>query len=169
MHPGSNTKNYVTDKGTRQYRRSLYVYWKRTSPHPMMTLFDAPSREVCTVRRDRTNTPLQALVTLNDPVYIETAQALARRMNEGSSPIAEKARLGFRYCLARPPSESELTQLTTLFQTAHQRFAADETLAMNMATKPIGPAPAGTNIIDLAAWTLVANVLLNLDEMFMKR
>ena len=161
--------DWTTSEGEDRYRRGLYTTWRRSNPYPSMVAFDAPSREVCTVRRDRTNTPLQALVTLNDPVYIETAQALARRMNEGSSPIAEKARLGFRYCLARPPSESELTQLTTLFQTAHQRFAADEALAMNMATKPIGPAPAGTNIIDLAAWTLVANVLLNLDEMFMKR
>jgi hypothetical protein len=135
-----------------------------------MTAFDAPSREICTIRRDRTNTPLQALVTLNDPVYIEAAQALARRMTAAGSTPAEQAIHGFRLCVARPPNEAELQQLTDLYQRARQAFASDAEAAKKMATEPLGTgARRGGDVIDLAAWTVVANVLMNLDEMLMKR
>src|SRR6185369_1512541 len=93
--------DWQTSTGDDRYRRGLYTTWRRSNPYPSMATFDAPNREVCTVRRVRTNTPLQALVTLNDPVYVEAAQALARRVvaSAGSTP-EDRARLGFRLCLA---------------------------------------------------------------------
>jgi hypothetical protein len=161
--------DWKTSDGEDRYRRGLYTTWRRSNPYPSMTAFDAPSREVCTIRRDRTNTPLQALVTLNDPVYIEAAQALARRMTAAGSTPAERAIHGFRLCVARPPNESELQQLTDLYQRARREFASDAEAAKKMATEPLGQAPEEADVIDLAAWTVVANVLMNLDEMLMKR
>jgi hypothetical protein len=161
--------DWQTSDGADRYRRGLYTTWRRSNPYPSMAAFDAPNREVCTVRRARTNTPLQALVTLNDPVYIEAAQALARRVAVGDAPPIEKARLAFRICLSRPPSDEELNRLVELFEQAKQRFAAEPEKAQKMATNPLGPAPDGVVVVDLAAWTVVGNVLLNLDEMFMKR
>jgi hypothetical protein len=159
--------DWKTSEGKDRYRRGLYTEWRRSNPYPSMATFDAPNREVCTVRRNRTNTPLQALVTLNDTVYVEAAQALARRM-AGAAPV-EKARHGFRLCLARPPSEQELARLLRLYEEARAEFAQDAGKAKDVATKPLGPAPEGADVVELASWTVVANVLLNLDEMFLKR
>ena len=159
-----------TSEGQDRYRRALYTEWRRSNPYPSMTTFDAPNREVCIVRRDRTNTPLQALVTLNDPVYIEAAQALARRMvAEGGDSIEDQARHGFRLCLAREPSADELDRLLALFEDARSGFSDDGDAALAMATDPLGPLPEGMAAAELAAWTVVGNVLLNLDEMFLKR
>lgn len=161
--------DWKTSDGEDQYRRGLYTTWRRSNPYPSMAAFDAPNREVCTVRRDRTNTPLQALVTLNDPVYLEAAQALARKMAATSGDASAKARHGFQLCAARPPSDAELMRLTELHERSRLRFAADPARAEQMATKPLGPAPKGSDLADLAAWSVVANVLLNLDEILMKR
>ena len=162
--------DWTTSAGEDRYRRGLYTEWRRTSPYPSMATFDAPSREVCSVRRNRTNTPLQALVTMNDPVYVEAAQALARRMaKDGGSTDADKARHGFRLVLARPPSDNELTKLVKLHADSAAEFAKDKAKAASLATDPLGPLPAGMDATDLAAWTTVANVLLNLDETLMKR
>jgi hypothetical protein len=161
--------DWQTSQGEDQHRRGLYTTWRRSNPYPSMAAFDAPNREVCTIRRDRTNTPLQALVTLNDPVYIEAAQALARRIAKAPGASADKARYGFRLCLARQPSDKELSALLALFDKSYDQFSQDREKAARMATKPLGKAPDGANIAELAAWTVVANVLLNLDEMFMKR
>jgi mono/diheme cytochrome c family protein len=162
--------DWETSSGEDKYRRALYTQWRRTTPYPSMITFDAPGRTVCTVTRPRTNTPLQALVTLNDPVFVEAAQALARRMvKEGGKTIEEKARHGFRLALTRPPQEIELRRLTDLYQKAHSEYARNAKDALVMATSPLGPLPAGMDPADLAAWTIVGNVLLNLDEMFAKR
>jgi hypothetical protein len=161
--------DWKTSVGEDRYRRGLYTTWRRSNPYPSMTAFDAPSREVCTVRRDRTNTPLQALVTLNDPVYVEAAQGLARRMTAAGSEPAERATLGFRLCVARPPSDAEVKHLVDLYERARQAFASDAEAARKMATVPLGPAAEDADLTDLAAWTVVANVLLNLDEVLMKR
>ena len=134
-----------------------------------MTTFDAPNRETCTLRRNRTNTPLQALVTMNDPVYVEAAQALARRLVECAKTPAEQARQGFRLVLARAPSEKELARLTALHDEALIVYQQDAKKAADMATNPIGPVPANADVADIAAWTTVAGVLLNLDETLMKR
>ncbi|MBI2480335.1 MAG: DUF1553 domain-containing protein, partial [Planctomycetia bacterium] len=130
---------------------------------------DAPNREVCTITRDRTNTPLQALVTLNDPVYVEAAQALARRIASSGETTEAKVAHGFRICLARPPRAAELSRLVSLYDSTYAEFERVPEQATKMATDPLGAAPAGSNLIELAAWTVVGNVLLNLDEMFLKR
>jgi hypothetical protein len=162
--------DWQTSKGADRYRRGLYTMWRRSNPYPSMAAFDAPNREVCTVRRVRTNTPLQALVTLNDPVYMEASQALARRtVLEGGSTTQSRARYAFRLCLGRPPSDGELTRLVELHQQASTYLKARPEQAGKLATDPLGPLPPGQPAHELAGWTLVSNVLLNLDEMLMKR
>ena len=161
--------DWKTSKGEDRYRRGIYTTWRRSNPYPSMATFDAPNREVCTVRRDRTNTPLQALVTLNDPVYVEAAQSLARTMQtKGNSP-AEQLEKGFEICLSRTPSQQELDRLVALYEEVRGDYSKDLELARKMATDPIGPAPKDSNLADLAALTVAGNIMLNLDEMMMKR
>ena len=166
---GSST-DWQTSTGEDRYRRAIYTTWRRSNPYPAMATFDAPSREVCTVRRPRTNTPLQALVTMNDPAYVEAAQALARRMvREGGSTAADRAARGFRLVLARHPTPAEIERLVGLHAEAQADFAQAPDDAAKMATDPLGPVPSDfpADVADLAAWTVVANVILNLDETFM--
>lgn len=156
--------------GEDRYRRGVYTVWRRSNPYPSMSTFDAPNRDTCTVRRARTNTPLQALVTMNDPVYVEAAQGLARRMmKDGGNTSAEKAAFGLRLCLSRPATDVEVMRLVKLHDDAKAKFAKDTAKAGQFATNPLGPLPNGTDPADAAAWTVVASVLLNLDEMVMKR
>src|SRR5581483_2145528 len=108
--------DWQTSAGEDSHRRGLYTEWRRSNPYPSMATFDAPNREVCTVRRNRTNTPLQALVTLNDTVYVECALGLARRMAGAGPTPADRVRRGFRVCLARPPSDAELGRLVRLYK-----------------------------------------------------
>jgi hypothetical protein len=162
--------DWQTSTGEDRYRRALYTTWRRSNPYPSMATFDAPSREVCTIRRPRTNTPLQALVTMNDPAYVEAAQALARRMiREAGSTAADRAARGFRLVLSRQPTAAEIDRLVRLHDEARTEYAASPEDARKMATDPLGPPPADlqADIADLAAWTVVANVILNLDEAFM--
>ncbi|HEV3003986.1 MAG TPA: DUF1553 domain-containing protein, partial [Pirellulales bacterium] len=162
--------DWQTSGGEDRYRRGLYTTWRRSNPYPSMATFDAPNREVCIVRRVRTNTPLQALVTLNDPVYVEASQALARRMTqEGGSTAADRARYGFRLCVARPPRDDELARLVQLYEKELARFRQSPAEAQKLATDPLGPPPAGADLAELASWTVVSNVLLNMDETLMKR
>jgi hypothetical protein len=162
-------RKYPTSAGPDKYRRGLYTFWRRTVPYPSMAAFDAPSRETCAVRRVRTNTPLQAFVTLNDPVYVEAAQALARRMvRDGGATIRERVHYGLQLCLARPPQEEQVKHLTELFLTELQHYLKDEDAAKALATDPLGPLPAGADPAEMAAWTVVANVLLNLDAVLTK-
>ena len=161
--------DWKTSPGEDKFRRGIYTRWRRSNPYPSMASFDAPNREVCTVRRDRTNTPLQAFVTLNDPVYVEAAQALARRMNERGGVTGEKINRGIRLALGRPPQEKETQRLTSLYETVKAVYDSDPEEARKMATVPLGDAPSGSDVPELAALTVVANVLLNLDEMLMKR
>lgn len=162
--------DWQTSMGEDRYRRGIYTTWRRSNPYPSMATFDAPNREVCTIRRGRSNTPLQALVTLNDPVSIEAAQALGRlAITQGGATTAERATYAFRRTLARPPREEEVARLVTLHDQALARFQQAPDDAKRMATDPLGPAPANTELADLAAWTVVSNVLLNLDETMMKR
>ena len=130
-----------------------------------MATFDAPNREVCTVRRGRTNTPLQALVTLNDPVYVEAAQALARRMQEQSNSIQERLVFALRACLIREPSSDEVDRLASLYELALKKYTENADEAKKMA----GMIPEEADPAEMAALTVVGNVILNLDEMFMKR
>jgi hypothetical protein len=162
--------DWQPSSGEDKYRRGLYTTWRRSNPYPSMTTFDAPTREVCTLRRVRTNTPLQALVTLNDPVYLEAAQALARRvLAQGGSDWPSRVDLAYRLCLTRPPQPAETARLKALFEQSLADFRSDAEAARKMATEPLGDAPNGTDVAELAAWTIIGNVLLNLDETLMKR
>ena len=160
--------DWKTSEGEDRYRRALYVEWRRTSPYPSMATFDAPNREVCSLRRPRSNTPLQALVTLNDPVYVEAAQALGRRMAASPGCTSDKIRYGFRACLARAPHEQELQQLISLYESSRSEYDKEPDKSIEIATEPLGKLPEGTKPAEGAAWTIVGNVLLNLDELLMK-
>jgi hypothetical protein len=166
----NSERTWATSNGEDRYRRGLYTYWRRTVPYPSMAAFDAPSREICTLRRISTNTPLQAFVTLNDPVYVEAAQALARRITTEAGPgPAARAAHGLRLSLARPPSQEQVDQLVALYQSSLEHYRQDSAAATQMATDPLGPLPAGSEAAELAAWTVVANTLLNLDGVLTKR
>ena len=159
------TTDWEPSRGEDRFRRGLYTQWRRTTPYPSMITFDAPSREVCTVRRIATNTPLQALVTLNDPVFVEASQSFARRiLREGPADLEGRIRMAMRACLARHPSALEVARIEQLF---HQLFAKYQNLpreAKLIGSDPIGPIPPNLDQVELAAWTVIANVLLNLDE-----
>jgi hypothetical protein len=136
-----------------------------------MTTFDAPSREICTIRRSRTNTPLQSLVTLNDPAFVECAQALARRAWKESTAGAGTAATtdgrvarAIELALVRTPRPAEVATLVELYGRRLEEFRADLAGAKRFATEPLGPGPEGVDIAELAALTAVCNVILNLDE-----
>lgn len=160
--------DWKTSEGEDRYRRAVYVEWRRTNPYASLATFDAPNREVCALRRTRSNTPLQALVTLNDPVYVEAARGLGSRMAQTEGPAGLKAAAGFRLCLARPPRDAELKRLVGFYETARSEYADDPEKARLMVTQSGEPAEEGAQTIELAAWTAVGNVLLNLDEILMK-
>jgi hypothetical protein len=161
--------DWETSKGADRYRRGLYTNWRRSNPYPSMTTFDAPTREVCTVRRPRSNTPLQALVTLNDPVYVEAAQGLARRIVAQRGTTEFQIEWAFRTALVRAPSDPERDRLVSLYQATKTVFEGEPEQAKEMATIPLGDPGDGTDYVQLAAWTVVGNVILNLDEIFLKR
>jgi hypothetical protein len=162
-------RTWPTSQGEQRYRRGLYTFWRRTVPYPSMATFDAPSRELCTVRRLRTNTPLQAFVCLNDPVYVEAAQGLARRlMREGGDSSTERAAYGLRLCLGRAPTAAQLQPLERLFAAELRHYRQDVAAARQMATEPRGAVEAESDLPELAAWTVVANVLLNMDGVLNK-
>lgn len=165
---GSST-DWKTSAGDDRYRRAIYTTWRRSSPYPSMATFDAPSREVCTLRRNSTNTPLQSLVTLNDPVYVEAAQALARRAIQHASTVADQITYAFRRCLSREPQADELQSLIHLYEDSHSQLSTRPRASVKLATRPLGDLPTGMNAVDAASMTVVSNVLLNLDEMFLKR
>lgn len=168
---GSKT-DWDTSVGEDRFRRGLYTTWRRSNPYPSMATFDAPSREVCTLRRDSTNTPLQALVTLNDPSFVEAAQALARRVVLSDGPSLDtrgRLQLAFRLCTSRSATDRELSAIEKLLREATSQLEGQIDEAKKLATDPIGPLPEKTNPVELAAWTALANVLLNLDEVLMKR
>jgi hypothetical protein len=159
--------DWKTSEGEDRYRRGLYIEWRRTNPYASLATFDAPNREVCALKRPRSNTPLQALVTLNDPVYFEAAQALGRRMAQTAGAPDAKAACGFRLCLTRPPREREVRRLVDFYRTAREECAQNPEKAKQLATDPLGPPPEGYDTVELASWAAVGNVLLNLDETLM--
>lgn len=159
----SNTSKYTPDTTDVIYRRSLYLFWKRTSPHPIMLTFDAPMREMCVVRRPRTNTPLQALVTLNEPAFLEAARVFGERLVSHSKDNAARTKEAFRLALGRAPSAAELA----LIQNAAKRYEATyranpeeakELIAVGLAPKK------GLDSAEVATWTMIASTLFNLDE-----
>ena len=160
-----NSEKWETSTGENRYRRAIYTYWKRTSPYPSMVSFDTPSREFCVSRRIPTNTPLQALVTLNDPVFIEAAEHLARQMLQQGSSIDEQLDYGYRRVLFKPPSKSTLTTLKTLYQDvwASKRKEGDSSEFVIEKVRDIH-----LDMPEFAAMSVVASALLNLDSVIMK-
>jgi mono/diheme cytochrome c family protein len=158
---------WVESKGPDRYRRGMYTHFQRTSPYPMLMTFDAPDSNVCVVKRERSNTPLQALTLLNDTVFFECAQGLGRRIvteTDDSDSLAKstaRIRHGFRLCLSREPSALEMERLEQLYQTFLAACQADPQAAARM----IGDKkPDGIDTSEVAAWTAVARTMMNLDE-----
>jgi hypothetical protein len=147
-----NGGQWITSPGEDAHRRSVYTFVRRTSGYPGFLAFDAPSREFCTVRRVSTNTPLQALVTLNDPVYIEAAAALAKRMLEAGPAPEQRLARGWELATGRPADAEELSPLLALHEQARQQYPSGEKTPEELGGTP-----------DSAALTVVANALLNLD------
>ena len=161
-------ERWQTSAGEDRYRRSLYTFVRRTSPHPAMTAFDAPSREVCTLRRPRTNTPLQALTTLNDEAFFEAARALAKRIiNEAPADPRSRAARAFRITTSRRPREGEVKRVISLYEAEITRFTRDVKAAKALLND-YATALDDSQSAEMAAWTMVANVLLNLDESLTK-
>ena len=161
---GSNTREYTADSGEALYRRTLYTFWKRTSPPPAMATFDAPTREQCTVRRERTNTPLQALVLMNDPQYVEAARGLAEQAVRLGGPDSKRARWMFRRALSRNASDADVEQLVAASKVFRGQFAADPVAAQKLLGVGASPKPDDLDAIECASWTMVANLLMNRDD-----
>lgn len=166
---GSGTNRWVEGKGEDLYRRSMYTYWKRSVPHPSMLLFDAPFRETCTLRRPRSNTPLQALNLMNDPTYVEACKGIAQRMlREGGASSDEQLAHGFRLLLARSPKPAELAILQKAYTRNLERFQSHpEDAKAFLQVGALQPDP-GLNPAETAALAAVASAILNSDEWITK-
>jgi hypothetical protein len=160
---------YEESEGEDLYRRGLYTFIRRTSPPPNMLTFDATSREICTVKRDITSTPLQALVLLNDPQFFEASRVFAERMIKSKDTLEEQISYGFRLATARHPKEEELNILVDLFNSQYQFFRQNRDKAYQVIS--VGQKPRDTNVysVKTAAMTMVANTLLNHNETYTKR
>ena len=175
-YSGSNTVRFKADTGSdKVHRRTLYTFVKRTSPPPQMSTFDGPSRESCTVRRERTNTPLQALLLMNDPQFVEAARSLAQRAARYAREPELRAEYMFRLCTAREPSDTELQEIMSVYHDHLQEYTEDIARAEQLiaaekdsATEKDPAAAATDTSASLAAWTMVANLILNLDEVVTK-
>ncbi len=166
---GSNTRNYVQDHGEALYRRSLYTFLKRTAPPPFMASFDAPNREQSCVRRERSNTPLQSLQLLNDIQHVEAARHFAQRLiTEGGDKPEARLDLGFRIVTSRRPTATEQKILKASLETQLARYQKNKEAAEKLIKYGEAPAKAGLDPVELAAYTMVANLLLNLDEVVTK-
>ena len=163
------SREYKQGSGADLYRRSIYTFWKRTVPSPMLKTFDAPEREFCTIRRSRTNTPLQALVLLNGPQFVEAARKLGERMiAEGGKSLAEKISHGFRLVTARRPKPAELAVLEAAYRAALKRYAGDEAAALRLLKVGESSYAAEVDVKELAALAEVARLLLNINEAITK-
>lgn len=168
-YTGSNTAKFTQDHGEALYRRSLYTFWKRTAPHPVMSSFDAPSRESCVVRRARTNTPLQALILMNDPQFVEASRRLGQRlMLHGGETVEQRLDLLFRLATARHPRPEELATLSAAYARQLATFQADPEAAKKLLEVGESPRNPDLNASELAAWTMISNLVLNLSEAITK-
>src|SRR5204863_5292700 len=158
-------KLFGRSKGAALWRRSVYSFWKRTVPPPSMTIFDAPTREFCVVRRPVSSTPLQALALLNDEMYVETARKLAERMMKEAGPLpGARLSYAFRLATARAPSSSELAVLEAGLNARREQYRKDSAAAEKLLTAGEAPLDPALDVVELAAYTTAAGVILNLDE-----
>jgi len=156
---------WKTSGGDDQYRRGMYAFWRRTALHPMFVTFDAPTREECTVSRPRTNTPLQALVTLNDPTFVEAARAFAQRIfTDGPKDHDSRLAFAFRSATCRAPTADEMNVLRHRFAQQIARFRMETDAASRLVNVGQYPRDAALDVSELAAWTALCNLVLNLDE-----
>ena len=169
-YTGSNTAKFKSDTGCdKVHRRSLYTFWKRTAPPPQMTAFDAPSRESCTLRRERTDTPLQALLMMNETQFVECARALAERtMKEGGTQLEDRLKFVFRTATGRKPDEGELREMANAYRAHLVEYKRDVSAAKKLITVGESKPDAKLDPSELAAWTMVANLVLNMDEVLNK-
>ena len=167
-YTSSNTANFKQDSGDALYRRSLYTFWKRTAPPPTLTSFDAPSREECCVRRERTNTPLQALVLLNDVQHVEAARAFAARLLDLKIEEDVRLRRAFRVVTSRAPDTDEVEILSSLLSQQRSAFAADVGAAEELISVGDSAVAERHDPSELAAWTVVASAVMNLHEAITK-
>lgn len=160
---------WPTSEGGDQYRRAMYTFWKRTAPYPSMLVFDAPTADISCVRRVRSNTPLQALTTLNDSVFHEMAQAMALRVyKEGGRDDQSRAVYAFRLCTGRMPDSFELREILALLEDQQSYFEERTDKAIKVALQDTSKLPEDVNLHKVAAWTMVSRVLLNMDETITK-
>lgn len=157
-------QKYVQDHGAKLYRRSMYTFVKRTAAHPTMTTFDAPDRQVCTVRRPRTNTPLQALVLMNDPTFVEAARKLAENAMLAESDDRKRVVHLYRRLMGRAPKAAEIEVLLSLQRAQAGAFKGDRGAAERFVSVGESARAGSLDVSDLAAWTMVASAILNLDE-----
>ncbi len=155
---------FVQSKGPDLYRRSMYTFWKRSSPPPQMSTFDAPDRETCTVRRPRTNTPLQALVLLNDPTYVEASRKLAERLLGHTGSDADRVAWAFRLATARTPTHPELAVLLRVLEQQRTHYRGHRDDAEHLLSNGDATRDLTLDAAELAAWTMVSSTILNLDE-----
>ncbi|MEM7391153.1 MAG: PSD1 and planctomycete cytochrome C domain-containing protein [Verrucomicrobiota bacterium] len=168
-YSGSNTVRFRKDAGAdKVYRRSLYTFFKRTSPPPQLDIFDAPSRETCTVRRERTNTPLQCLMLMNDPQYVEAARAFAERLLREDESDEARIEVAFEMATGRLPSTDEKAELMAVLKKLQSTYQADLEAARQLIAIGEQPPSADLDPSLLAAYTVLANILLNLDEVITK-
>jgi hypothetical protein len=165
----SGSNGYVQSKGVDLYRRSLYTYWKRTIPHPYMMNFDSPNREQCAVFENRTNSPLQALDLMNEVTFVEASRRLAERMiSEGGATAESRVEFGFRVALARTPGAKQKQVLLRALGDFGATFRADGKAASDYIHQGDSPVKAGLDPAEVAAYTGVASLILNLDETITK-
>lgn len=161
--------NWPESKGEDRYRRGLYTFWKRALPFPSLSAFDAPAGETACPRRTRSNTPLQALTTLNEKTFVEAAQAMALRvLKEGGEDDRARARYAFRLCTGRTPTASELDKLLAFWKEQYNHFENDTADAVKVASPDLAKMPAEVNLHKVAAWAMVSRAILNLDETITK-
>ncbi len=155
----------MQDHGEDLYRRGLYTYWKRTFLHPALLVFDAPNRESCTVQRPRSNTPLQALVLLNDVQFVEAARVFAQRIiHSGGTEFSDRLEFAFRWALSRPPGPIGKQVLEDLYRQQLSEYRQNPAAASKLIAFGESEVPSDIDVVELAAWTAVARTILNLHE-----
>jgi hypothetical protein len=169
MRPNSNTGKFVRDQDQGLYRRGMYTFWKQVAPPPQMEAFDAPSREVCVIKRTNTNTPMQALVLLNDETYLEASRAMASRVinelpGEWETTLNDRLVRSYRYLTGRQPSEKSLEVLKNLTDESYETFSADSEKADGFLSYGESPLDKDIDAVELATLAYTASAILNLDK-----
>jgi hypothetical protein len=164
----TSNRGYSQDHGVNLYRRSLYTYWKRSVPPPNMFAIDAPTRETCVVRRQRTNTPLMALVLMNDPTFVEAARALAERAMMDADDVQSRIAWMFERATSRRPDAAEYDVLLSVYQRQHNVFGGNTDAALKLLSVGESPRDEQLDPAEHAALTVVANLILNMDETITK-